>query len=145
MNNEPSSVVTVEQFVTALIQNSPNTPSTDNYLQYGYDSGWLEDMDITGKDEALLRKNAARIIHEFMRIELQEADLEDVSYVSKLRDLYDCRVCSKHIMQVTAKGIIKGYYITDTLYLFGINDKITYDEMIDIINRIFHPTFRIKF
>lgn len=144
MNNEPSSVVTAEQFVTALIQNSPNTPPTDNYLQYGYDSGWLEDMDITGKDEALLRKNAARIIHEFMRIELQESDLADVSCASKLRDLYDCRVCAKHIMQVYAKGIMEGFYTLDTLYLFGMKEAVTTVEASAIISRVFHTNQRFS-
>lgn len=144
MNSKSNSNVTVVQFVTALINNSNYSPPPTDYMTYGYQTGWLEDMDITGKNEPLLKKNAARIVHEFMRIELQEPDFEDVSCISKLRDLYDCRVCTKHIMQVTAKGIINGYYITDTLYLFGINDNITYDEMKDIINRIFHTTFRIN-
>ncbi len=144
MNNEPNSVVTVEQFVTTLIQNNSNIPPTDNYLQYGYDSGWLEDMDITGNNEPLLRKNAARIIHEFMRIELQESDLEDVSCASKLRDLYDCRVCTKHIMQVYAKGIMEGFYASDTLYLFGLKEAITTTEASVIISRVFHTNHRIS-
>lgn len=137
MNNEPSSVVTVEQFIVTLIKNSPNKPPTDDYMHYGYHAGWLEDMDISGKDEPLLRKNAARIIHEFMRLELQEPDSDDVSCATKLRDLYDCRVCTKHVMQVYAKGIMDGYYASDTLYLFGMNELVSKAEMSEIISHIF--------
>ncbi len=150
---DPHSNVTVEQFVTALIENYPITHTTNelshfklessDYMHYGYHAGWLEDMDISGRDEPLLKKNAARIAHEFMRLEMHEPDSEGISAANKLRDLYDCRVCTKHIMQVFTKGIMEGYYITDTLYLFGLNDTIYHEEMLKIINRIFHPESRI--
>lgn len=153
MINEPNLNVTVGQFVTSLITNCPiilnshtqnPTPMIiEKYLKYGYEHGWLEDMDITGKDEPLSKKNAARITHEFLRLEMHEPDSEDISAAVKLRDLYDCRVCTKHIMQVVAKGIMEGYYITDTLYLFGLNDAITHEDMLKIITRILHPEFRI--
>lgn len=143
MNNEPNSVVIIEQFVTALIQNSPTKLQTNDCLLYGYHAGWLEDMDITGSERPLLRKNAARIIHEFLRLELHEPDNEDIRATNKIRDLYDCRVCTKHIMQVVAKGILEGYYITDSLCLFGLNDQITTEESQTIIDRVFHHELRL--
>ncbi len=144
--------ISVEQFVNELLKQRPfdrntieydmhehsSSPSdTFDYMQYGYHVGWLEDMDITGKDTPLLRKNAARIIHEFIRLELREPDLDDVSCAFKLRDLYDCRVCTKHVMQVYAKGIMDGYYASDTLYLFGMNEPVSMTEMAEIISHIF--------
>ena len=150
---EMNSYVTVEQFVTTLIENYAITYNANehflsglessDYMLYGYHADWLEDMDIAGKDATLLKKNAARITHEFLRLEMHEPDSEDISAAVKLRDLYDCRVCTKHIMQVVAKGIMEGYYITDTLYLFGLNDAITHEDMLKIITRILHPEFRI--
>ncbi len=146
MIEESNSYVTVAQFVTTLIENYLGAISSfehtvsksgrTNYIHYGYQAGWLEDMDITGKDEPLLRKNAARIIHEFIRLELQIPDINDVSCATKLRDLYDCRVCTKHVMQVYARGIMKGYYASDTLYLFGMNESVSKTEMDEIISRI---------
>lgn len=147
-----NSFISVGQFVNELLkyrlfdqhtieytkhEHTTSQSSTFDYMHYGYQTGWLEDMDITGKDEPLLRKNAARIIHEFMRLELREADLEDVSSANKLRDLYDCRVCTKHVMQVYAKGIMEGYYASDTLYLFGMNEFVSKTEMSEIMTRIF--------
>ena len=148
-----NSFITVGQFVFELQKHRPSEQNTTeftmhesmssqectlNYMHYAYHAGWLEDMDITGKAEPLLRKNAARIIHEFLRLELHEPDTEDISAVTKLRDLYDCRVCTKHIMQVVAKGIMEGYYITDTLCLFGLNEQITSEEAQAIIGRVYH-------
>lgn len=147
-----NSYISVEQFVNELLKHRPfdrNTIEYDmheqtsfssdtfDYMQYGYHAGWLEDMDISGKNTPLLRKNAARIIHEFMRLELREPDLDDVSCAFKLRDLYDCRVCTKHVMQVYAKEIMGGYYASDTLYLFGMNEPVSMTEMAEIISRIF--------
>ena len=118
-------------------------PNTPDYMDYGYQVGWLEDMDITYRNEPLQRKNAARILHEFMRIELKEADVEDVSPAKKLRDLYDCRVCAKHVMQVYTKGIMEGNYLTDTLYLFEMNRGITVQEAETYIARAFQSKLRI--
>lgn len=150
---ETNSYVTVEQFVTTLIENYAITYNANehslsgfessDYMLYGYHADWLEDMDIARKDAPLLKKNAARITHEFLRLEMHEPDSEDISAAVKLRDIYDCRVCTKHIMQVVAKGIMEGYYITDTLYLFGLNDAVTHEDMLKIITRILHPEFRI--
>lgn len=153
MNNDSNSIVSVEQFVTALIEQGArdsrlhehnfDKAKADDYMHYAYHAGWLEDMDTVGKDEPLLKKNAARIIHEFMRLELQEPDIDNISCASKLRDLYDCRVCTKHVMQVYAKGIMEGFYASDTLYLFGMNEPVTWLDSDIWVSRIFHPNQRI--
>ena len=114
-------------------------------MEYGYQIGWLEDLDVSHCKEPLQRKNAARILHEFMRIELRESDAEDISPAKKLRDLYDCRVCAKHVMQVYTKGIMEGNYVTDTLYLFEMNRGITAQEADIYIERVFQPELRILY
>ena len=113
-------------------------------MDYGYQIGWLEDIDISHCNEPLQRKNAARILHEFMRIELKEMDEDDFSPAKKLRDLYDCRICVKYVMQVYTKGIMEGNYLTDTLYLFEMNREITVKEAETYIARVFQPELRIK-
>lgn len=133
----------MKQFVDTLIENSWVKPNTSDYMDYGYQTGWLEDMDVTHCKEPLQRKNAARILHEFMRLELREPDEDDISPAKKLRDLYDCRICAKHVMQVYAKGIMEGNYVTDTLYLFEMNRGITALEAEIYIKRVFEPGLRI--
>ena len=135
----------MKQFVDALIKNSPVKPNTSDYMEYGYLTGWLEDMDVTYCNEPLLRKNAARILHEFMRIERKEPDEDDISPAKKLRDLYDCRVCARHVMQVYTKGIMEGNYVTDSLYLFEMNQGITVQEAEIYIKRVFQPKLRIVY
>lgn len=147
MNNTTTAHVSIKEFVIALMHskhskfkdriNDSFAYKTSDYLDYGYHTGWLTDYDVLNADTPLLRKNAARIIHEFLRLELHLPNIDDVSSANKLRDLYDCRVCAQHVMQVYARGIMDGFYVTDTLYIFGMNETITIFEMHTFISRIF--------
>lgn len=80
-------------------------------LAYGHAHGWLEDEDERFYDKPLDRRTAARIIHNFMRIELGIPDLSDISAANKLTDLYTCRVCVNHVAQVFLRGILKSQVI----------------------------------
>ncbi len=53
----------------------------------------------------LLKKMAARIIHEFMKNILDLRDL-DWGDAAKLKDIYECRVCANAIAQTYIRGII---------------------------------------
>ena len=75
-------------------------------LRYGHFRGWLEDSDERHPESLLNRQIAARIIHQFMVVELHVPDLAEISAAEKLRDLYTCRVCANHIAQVYARGIM---------------------------------------
>ena len=75
-------------------------------LRYGHFRGWLEDSDERHPENFLNRQTAARIIHQFMVVELHMSDVADISAAEKLRDLYTCRVCANHIAQVYARGIM---------------------------------------
>ncbi len=75
-------------------------------LEYGRQRGWLEPQDLLEAEKPLLRRQAARILHEFLRKECGEADEADWGSAGELADLYDCRVCVNHVAQVYAKGIM---------------------------------------
>lgn len=68
--------------------------------------GWLEPQDAMREEEFICRGDAARILHEFMLQELGEADEEDWGAAKEIKDLYDCRVCAKHVAQMVCKGIM---------------------------------------
>lgn len=90
----------------------------------------------------ITRKQAAIIIHEFMRKVLLEEDESDVSAARELKDLYDCRVCVKHIEQMYVKGImtpmIDREQAADTglPVLFGGNELLSDDEAEAIVKRL---------
>ncbi len=82
-------------------------------LRYGHFRGWLEDSDERHPETLLNRQTAARIIHQFMVVELQIPDIADISAAEKLRDLYTCRVCANHIAQVYVRGIMGAHELID--------------------------------
>jgi len=100
--------LTTEEFVLQLASKYlPDLISakTDIYL-YGRQKGWLEDQDQRFCKNYITRRNAARIIHQFMKNELGVPDIADISPAEVLKDLYTCRVCANHIAQVYLRGIM---------------------------------------
>ena len=71
----------------------------------GREEGWLEAEDEVFKGRSITRKNVARICHMYLLKVMGISDL-DISGASKLKDLYDCRVCANHIAQVYLRGIM---------------------------------------
>ena len=105
MNDEE---VTVGEFVSRLIETRHQNAdlSLTELLRYGHFRGWLEDQDERYPNATLNRQTAARIIHQFMKIECGLPDLADISPATKLRDLYTCRACAEHIAQVYTRGLM---------------------------------------
>ncbi|MBO4637164.1 MAG: hypothetical protein J5685_08485 [Clostridiales bacterium] len=68
--------------------------------------GWLDTEDLLFKDRTITRKNAARIIHMYLLKVSGLSDISGISGAEKLRDLYDCRVCTNHVAQVYLRGIM---------------------------------------
>ena len=101
--------MTVSFFVSTLwIQFFPEKPlPEEELLRYAHVRGWIEDQDERFCNESLNRQTAARIVHEFMRIELGVPDLPNISDANVLADLYTCHACVNHIAQVYLRGIIK--------------------------------------
>lgn len=134
--------VRTEVFVTMLMQQSNSITLQSDVMKCGYNHGWLTDQDITECNLPLLKKHCARIIHEFLRLEKKEADEIDSGPAGKLQDLFDCRVCAGHIMQVYTKGIMDGYMNQDGRYVFGTEDYVTPEAAEEIIRRAFLKELR---
>ena len=106
-------MISVGEFVSRLFalrgsQRQSLTPqlTLPELLRYGHFRGWLEDADEAHPEAALNRQTAARITHEFLRLELNIPDLQNISPATKLKDLYTCRVCANHIAQLYCRGIM---------------------------------------
>ena len=84
-----------------------NEVTVPELLRFGHVRGWLEDSDERFPYTPVDRRAAARIVHQFMRIELKIEDLEDVSAAEKLKDLYTCRSCAAHVAQIYCRGLIE--------------------------------------
>ncbi len=136
--------VSVEEFVQGLLQQIPEGHDNDEGMTYGYEVGWLEEEDVMAREVPLVRKQAARIAHEFLRREQKEEDTDDVSSAGVLQDLYDCRICVRHVMQVYAKGIMDGFTNLQGRYVFGMEEYVSEPEMEQILKRLFHAHLRIK-
>ena len=97
------------QLITSLWSNFfPANPLPDReLLHYAHTRGWIEDQDERFFDKNLNRQTAARILHQFMKIELGVPDLEDISPANVLADLYTCHTCVNHIAQVYLRGIME--------------------------------------
>lgn len=102
--------------------------------------GILEEYDIINLNEPIDRKSAARIVHGYIRIELNIPDLSDISKASVLRDLYDCRICVNHIAQVYLRGLMEGKSIPDMsekgFWIFDSKGFFTQEEASILIDRL---------
>lgn len=90
----------------------------------------------------MTRKNIVRIIHDFLRTELQEPDEIDSEPAYVLQDLFDCRVCAGHIIQVYVKGIMDGIVLPDGRMVFDAEKQVSKEELSDIMTRTCFPEFR---
>lgn len=86
---------------------SENSSDIRSLIAYGRNRGWLCEQDLSWCDYEVDRRSAARIIHEFLRVECGQADVRDWNKAKKLKDLYDCRACTKHVAWVYEKGIME--------------------------------------
>ena len=82
------------------------------------------------------KKEAARKVHEYLRDVLHEPDEMDTSAAYKLQDLFDCRVCAGHVMQVYVKGIMEGYTNAEGHLMFGMDDEVSPEEAKTIRQRV---------
>jgi len=99
---------TIKKYIELLASSFPQVFPTDqaNLLLYAHTRGWLEDQDERFCDKNLNRQTAARIVHQFMKIELGVSDLPDIRPANVLADLYTCHTCVNHIAQVYLRGLM---------------------------------------
>jgi len=140
---ENTSAITLKEFVEKLTAGGGVSPSPADCVEYGLKQGWLETQDIANPEQHLLRKHAARIIHNFLRLERNEADEIEGSPAYVLRDLFDCRVCAGHIIQVYVKGIMDGITIADGSMIFGADEVVSEVEAEGVIARVFQIKQRV--
>ena len=81
-----------------------NIASEAENIHFARMHGFAEALDELSADKPLIRSQAARIIHEFLKKELHEPDEPDWGDAGRLKDLYDCHVCVNHIAQVVLRG-----------------------------------------
>ncbi len=96
------------------------------YLEYFLDNYPPEKLELK-----LSRKIAARIAHEFMLNVLKIPD-QDWGEASKLKDIYDCRVCSNAIAQVYTRGVVEAAEVGR----FGLNDIVSESQAERIISKL---------
>lgn len=118
-------------------------------FKYGRLRGWLEDQDESRPLNILDKRTAARIVHQFMKIELKIPDDEKIAKAEELKDLYACRVCANHIAQVYVKKIMNCVKITDfatnkTVKIFDSLAQISPAEQNAIIKNIKKYSRRAK-
>lgn len=134
----------LEQFVSNLLADGKVMVQSGDGMAYGVEKGWLETQDVTEKLQVLDRKRAARIIHNFLRFQRKETDEVDGSPAYAMKDLFDCRVCAGHIIQVYVKGIMEAKTDEKGNLVFLPENPVTDEEEELIRNRIFHPEKRRK-
>lgn len=139
--------MTIETFVTMLWEQQvreeghiPSFPGGCSLLEYGHEKGWLEDMDVRGRDSQLNRQTAARILHMFLRLVRLEADEREWNGAEQIRDLYDCHTCVGHVAQIYAKGILP----CREDRIFGMGSLLTAEEAKEAVGRVFYPALRLK-
>ena len=128
---------------TARSEGSTASLTLSELLRYGHFRGWLEDIDERHPESLLNRQTAARIIHQFMVVELHMSDVADISAAEKLRDLYTCRVCANHIAQVYARGIMGAEEVlsgdaaaTQSILIFNHLGRMSYREAREAMERL---------
>lgn len=110
--------------------------------QYARRKGILEEQDLFLFSSYINRRDTARILHQFLRMELREPETNRFSNASQLADLYDCRTCVNHIAQVYEKGIMDSVGSKDGVYIFGVRDLITKMDAYQAVMRVFHKDLR---
>ena len=142
MTLERDDAVSIEAFVNALVKAAGIVAENQDDIGYGYQRGWLQEQDIRGRRLPLTKKNCARIIHEFLRCEQKEPDELDSGPAGRLQDLFDCRVCAGHVMQVYTKGIMDGCQSPEGRYIFGMEEYIRASTAVEIVERVFRKEKR---
>lgn len=109
--------------------------------EIGRKHGWLEEKDILFSSDKLVRKDAARIIHEFIKREMNEKDTGEYKEALLLKDIYDCHVCVNHIAQVYSKGIMDAEW-ENGVGIFQNNEEVSEEDAIKYTARIFDRSIR---
>lgn len=89
-------------------------------------------------EKPLERRNAAGMIHFFLRKTGLEPDEHDWEKAKELADLYDCRICVDHVAQIYVKGIMDPIETN----IFGMRNIIEESEAEIVLEKIFNANKR---
>ena len=133
---------TIHQFIISLWTHffADNPLSEGELIHYAHTRGWLEDQDERFCEKNLNRQTAARILHQFMKIELRVPDLQDISPANILADLYTCHTCVNHIAQVFLRGIMDAQFIErdgNEYKIFNHLEEMTLEESKNCLKRLY--------
>ena len=111
----------------------------DENQQSGIERCQVEDklkfvLSNISEKEQMLRNQAAKMLHAFIRDVLGIPDITDdkvLQKASELRDLYDCRTCVADIMQVYVRGVMDARYVIEEtgMKMFGGGESLTDSEI----------------
>ena len=132
---------TIHQFITSLWTPffADNPLSESELIHYAHTRGWLEDQDERFCEKNLNRQTAARILHQFMKIEIRVPDLQDISPANVLADLYTCHTCVNHIAQIYLRGIMGAQTVERDgveYKVFNHLEELSEKEMSVILERV---------
>ena len=100
------------------------------------DKAWTSGEDFGNEDDVLLRKNCARILHRYLqKVKGEKDETEGLPSSSDVRDIYDCRICAPHIVQVIAKGIMQPRK-TGCLMLFEGDKEVDINVAADYLSML---------
>ena len=100
------------------------------------DDSWTSGEDFGNRDDILLRKNCARIIHRYLQKVLGQPDeTADLPSPQDIPDLADCRICAPHIAQVVSKGIMEPRK-RGSIRLFEGNAEVEKDDAVKFIGAV---------
>ena len=122
----------INMLVSAFSEDSAAKESENDKLSY---YSWTEEQDVLNQDKQLDRKNAARLLHMYMKCELGIKDVTDITPAYELRDLFDCRVCANHIAQVYLQGVMNAAKIGE-MKIFDSNADFTEREARESIKKL---------
>ena len=133
--------ITIKQFINILWKHFfDNEPLRESDLfHYAHTRGWIEDQDERFCDNILNRQTAARILHQFMKIELRIPDLANITPANVLADLYTCHTCVNHIAQIYLREIISAQTIErdgKIFQIFNQLEEISREEISSAIEKI---------
>ncbi len=118
-----------------------------DFVMYGRKHGWLEEIDQINLEKQIDKLTAARILHQFLKLEIGESDEANWNEAANLKDLYDCHTCVNHIAQMYVKGIMPTKKVVlnqQQVEIFGMKDYLTKEEALTYIKRVFYPKLRFK-
>ncbi|MBQ7359742.1 MAG: hypothetical protein IJW63_06600 [Lachnospiraceae bacterium] len=150
-----SELATIEDLVQALYSKGGrseyepksqgnNVSSGNEFLAAAYEAGWIEQLDMLHPTKPIFRRDVAKIVHLYLCHVLGEPDETEITPSYILKDLYDCRVCAGHIMQVYLKGIMESIEFLPGLFIFGLREHLTKTEITTIVERVFWPNKRLQ-